>query len=202
MDSRQSSSPSLPPSLPASLPSSGQSKVLMDQTVRGMGQDPLMLLPARNMVPYPVDEDGREGVKQGEVVSYRVPGLQSVMESAYYGRGGGGEGKGDTAAAAATRGFLAPEVAVAMPIPPSIPSSFPPSPFGPMADRPVMKERPLDLQTYMLFALAGAVGCAGTHSLVVPIGKQALAPSLPPSLPPSLLLHSNVFQTIAVRRFP
>lgn len=30
----------------------GQSQVLMDQTVRGMGQDPLMLLPARNMVPY------------------------------------------------------------------------------------------------------------------------------------------------------
>jgi hypothetical protein len=30
----------------------GQSAVLMDQTVRGMGQDPLMLLPARNMVPY------------------------------------------------------------------------------------------------------------------------------------------------------
>ena len=30
----------------------GQSRVLMDQTVRGMGQDPLMLLPARNMVPY------------------------------------------------------------------------------------------------------------------------------------------------------
>lgn len=32
----------------------GQSRVLMDQTVRGMGQDPLMLLPARNMLPYPV----------------------------------------------------------------------------------------------------------------------------------------------------
>lgn len=153
---------------------SGQSKVLMDQTVRGMGQDPLMLLPARNMVPFPVDEDGREGARQGEAVSYRVPGLQSVMEGAYYGRGGGGGGRGEgDAAAAAARGFLAPEVAVARPIPPSIPSSipssFPPSPFGPIADRPVMKERPLDLQTYLLFALAGAVGCAGTHSLVVPI---------------------------------
>ncbi|GAB5036320.1 mitochondrial substrate carrier family protein [Nannochloropsis oceanica] len=159
---------------------SGQSKVLMDQTVRGMGQDPLMLLPARNMVPFPVDEDGREGARQGEAVSYRVPGLQSVMEGAYYGRGGGGGGRGEgDAAAAAARGFLAPEMAVARPIPPSIPSSipssFPPSPFGPIADRPVMKERPLDLQTYLLFALAGAVGCAGTHSLVVPIVSPAAA---------------------------
>jgi len=137
------------------------------------------------MVPYAVDEEGREGTKQGEAVSYRVPGLQSVLESAYYGGGG--------AAAATAKAVLAPEAATAMTTPSSVSSSLPPSPFGPIAARPVMKERTLDLQTYMLFALAGAVGCAGTHSLVVPIGKKALLTfPLPPSLPHfSLLLHNN-----------
>ena len=43
------------------------------------------------------------------------------------------------------------------------------SPFGPIAPKPYMKERALDARTYLLFALAGAVGCAGTHSLVVPL---------------------------------
>ncbi|EWM30058.1 mitochondrial phosphate carrier protein [Nannochloropsis gaditana] len=117
----------------------GQSKVLMDQTVRGMGQDPLMLLPARNMVPF-----------------------ASVLEGAYYGKGSGdGADPGDGASPG--------EHVEGANVAPFPSSAIPISPFGPIAARPIMKERSLDLNTYLLFALAGAVGCAGTHSLVVPI---------------------------------
>lgn len=45
----------------------------------------------------------------------------------------------------------------------------PSSLFGSRADMPVMKERSLGPATYLLFALSGAVGCAMTHSVVIPI---------------------------------
>ncbi|EKU21506.1 mitochondrial phosphate carrier protein, partial [Nannochloropsis gaditana CCMP526] len=139
----------------------GQSKVLMDQTVRGMGQDPLMLLPARNMVPFAVGDSTKEA--RGEQgLYYRVPGLQSVLEGAYYGKGSGdGADPGDGASPG--------EHVEGANVAPFPSSAIPISPFGPIAARPIMKERSLDLNTYLLFALAGAVGCAGTHSLVVPI---------------------------------
>ena len=152
-------------SLPVFLPcrSAGQSKVLMDQTVRGMGQDPLMLLPARNMVPFAVGDSTKEA--RGEQgLYYRVPGLQSVLEGAYYGKGSGdGADPGDGASPG--------EHVEGANVAPFPSSAIPISPFGPIAARPIMKERSLDLNTYLLFALAGAVGCAGTHSLVVPIGE-------------------------------
>ncbi|TFJ87952.1 hypothetical protein NSK_001298 [Nannochloropsis salina CCMP1776] len=139
----------------------GESKVLMDQTVRGMGQDPLMLLPARNMVPFAVGDSTKEA--RGEQgLYYRVPGLQSVLEGAYYGKGSGdGADPGDGASPG--------EHVEGANVAPFPSSAIPISPFGPIAARPIMKERSLDLNTYLLFALAGAVGCAGTHSLVVPI---------------------------------
>ncbi len=102
---------------------------------------------------------------------FRVPGLQSVLEAAYYGGSSGNKARQAAAAAANAAAPVAP-VAPAAPIDrPSFPDTKADaaSPFGPIAPKPYMKERALDFQTYLLFALAGAVGCAGTHSLVVPL---------------------------------
>jgi len=41
--------------------------------------------------------------------------------------------------------------------------------FGPRADSLVFKERTLKLEDYGLFALSGALGCALTHSAVIPL---------------------------------
>lgn len=105
---------------------------------------------------------------------YRVPGLQSVLEAAYYGAGREQQQPQHKATAAA-----APATAKRAPLPTDMPEATAAaalvaagdveSPFGPIAPKPYMKERALDFRTYLLFALAGAVGCAGTHTLVVPL---------------------------------
>ena len=44
-----------------------------------------------------------------------------------------------------------------------------PQAVGAVASAPLQRERPLGLREYGLFALSGAIGCALTHLVVVPL---------------------------------
>merc|ERR1719420_2378921 len=51
-----------------------------------------------------------------------------------------------------------------------LPAEFlPDSAVGAVASAPLQRERPLGLREYGLFALSGAIGCALTHLVVVPL---------------------------------
>ena len=41
--------------------------------------------------------------------------------------------------------------------------------FGPLSSRPLMRERTLSLDVYALLGVAGGLGCASTHTLVIPL---------------------------------
>ena len=41
--------------------------------------------------------------------------------------------------------------------------------FGPLSSRPLMRERNLSLDVYALLGVAGGLGCATTHTLVIPL---------------------------------
>ena len=58
--------------------------------------------------------------------------------------------------------------------------------FGVRAYSPVRRERRLDAQIYLAFALSGVAGCAGTHTAVVPLDVVKTRLQTSPTRYPSL----------------